>query len=70
MKKYIPIYIEPDAGQGVLALAKEIYKMKEDNKENGYKVFLILPEKTIEVSGENVEDIRDSIATQCKYTTF
>jgi len=70
ISKEVIAYITPDKGQSVYELAQEIYAEKQNGKI-GDKIFLNLPEgKTISITGETINDIRDSIATQCKPTSF
>jgi hypothetical protein len=69
MKISYPVYIKPE-GESVYELAQKIAKEKEEGKI-GDKVFLSLPNgKDIELRGNTVSEIRDSIGVQCKYTRF
>ena len=70
MKKMMPVYITPDKGQTLYELACEIYYYIH-SEQDGKKIFLILPdESVIEVKGETITEIRDSIGTQCAYGRF
>lgn len=62
MQISIPVYIKPNKGQGIYDLATEIFNEKAKGNI-GDKVFLTLPNGSdIEIRGDTVEQIRDSIA--------
>jgi len=66
----IPVYITPSKGQSVYDVAKEIFEAKQEGKI-GNKIFLNHPDgRIITLTGETINDIRDSISTQCKEESF
>ena len=70
MKTFYPVYFKPEPGEGILQVAQMIYAKKQEG-EVGDVMFLVLPnDQTVQIKGNTVAEIRDSIGTQCEFSVF